>query len=177
MTSLPRNYIRLPDGTIEPCDDERRFIQWYNEVKNRRILRTAVPYGDFKKAVIVETRFTGHGSMVSDEPDFFETFAKFPHKKSTLSKLDATEAQARETHRWMVAEVEEELAKNPAYREFSKGLEEVLTNPGAMPVPRPRQAAAPHLQAPKADCPKCHGSGKIHGVFETLPCDCTIVTT
>jgi len=177
VTALPRHYIRLPDGTIEFCEDEARFIKWYNDVKNRRVFRAAVPYGDFKKAVIVETRFTGMESLDGDgEPRLFETFARLPDG-TELVEFDATQVDAEVSHQDMVEQVEQELATNPAYREFSKGLEEILENPGAVPLPRPRKVASPKLRAPRPDCPKCHGTGAVRGAFEMVPCDCTIITT
>lgn len=176
MTGLPRNYKRLPDGTLEPCEDQTEFIQWYNQNKDRTILRTAVPYGDFKKAVLVETVFTGCDfSDFSGAPTLFETRATMPNDTALNGRGAPTEKEARKRHWTLVEEVKRKLASDPEYREFSEGLEELFTNPGDPPKPGLRGPKPPETRAPSPTCPKCHGHGTLKGLIETIPCDCTIV--
>lgn len=173
MTSLPRSYIRLPDGTIEPCDDEAKFIEWFADLENRRILRTAVPYGDFKKAVLVTTVFTGWDlNLDPEEPIMFETLSELPDG-SEIKRRYATEDEARQGHQEILKVVEERIEAGE-FSEFSPGLQELLDNPGAVPVPRPRQVAAPQLQAPSPTCSKCGGTGTVRGLVAIVPCDCAI---
>jgi len=174
--SIPgRQWILRKDGRIEPCDDVAEFAAWFEEQANRRIDRTAVPYGEnFKEAVIVSTVFLGfeHGSR-EGVPLLFETQATLPEGGALTHRYGSLD-EAREGHARVVGEVEAALGV------LDDELETIAKRAAGIPrLPRYRAVKAPHFKPADPNCDRCGGTGEGHSGTNTwgldTPCDCTVV--
>jgi hypothetical protein len=168
VTTLPRNYILRSDGQIEPCDNEEEFRNWFRDVNNRRVARSAVPYGDFKKAAIVSTTFLGYDASIGGiEPLFFETLAELPD--SEHSWRHSTYQDALEGHRLAIFEVEKILGLHDEEHEL--GDLGIATKPQWK-----KQAPDAQRQPPDPNCPMCDGNGSYtSSLMGDVRCDCTVV--
>lgn len=174
MAGFPKAYMLRPDGVIEECPDVLEHAAWFEKIENRRIARTAVPYGDFKKAVIISTVFIGfeHGFR-DDAPLLFETLAELPDDGPTFSPRYTTKEEALKGHIEVVKQVERWL------EEWEKDEIDALIERASQP-PTPKRAKVKQAQRKPADpnCSKCGGTGECPQFVLGLgdqPCDCTFL--
>jgi len=191
MMGLPKQYMRYPDGGIEPIDprdpDEAAwFAEWYNDERNRTLEKTAVLYGDLTKAIVVKTVFLPFG----DDPVFFETnvgwesedrklHQKLGEEIDKLGSPDETEESARARHRLMTGLVEQLLENHGLLRDPEEEMEDLLSSLSGKAVPKVRTTPlAKDFKAKPSnpECGKCQGSGEVFSVVlgMAVPCDCTV---
>lgn len=171
MVGLPRQYIRYEDGTIEQVTDVGRYAEWFNDPKNRMIVKTAVPYGDFKKAVVVSTVFLGfEQGRRNGKPLLWETLAELPGDLGEFMLRYVGEDEARIGHEKIVLEVQARLNVTEAE------VDELVADVMGLPIPRPRKIEDPKRKLPDPDCKRCDGRGWAPGaLLPDTACDCTFV--